>query len=42
MSASHGRFVWYELMTTDTAAAKADYSKVVGCGAQAAPYASMP
>jgi uncharacterized protein len=29
---SHGRFVWYELMTTDTAAAKAFYAKVVGWG----------
>lgn len=30
MSASHGRFVWYELMTTDTAGAAAFYSHVVG------------
>ena len=29
-----GRFVWYELITTDMAAAKAFYSKVVGWGAQ--------
>ena len=29
---SHGRFVWYELMTTDTAAAKAFYGKVLGWG----------
>jgi hypothetical protein len=28
----HGRFVWYELMTTDVAAAKAFYAKVVGWG----------
>jgi uncharacterized protein len=42
MSASHGRFVWYELMTTDTAAAKDYYTKVVGWGAQPAPNASMP
>jgi uncharacterized protein len=28
----HGRFVWYELMTTDVAAAKAFYTKVVGWG----------
>jgi predicted enzyme related to lactoylglutathione lyase len=27
---SHARFVWYELMTTDTAAAKAFYTNVVG------------
>lgn len=37
MSGSHGRFVWYELMTTDTAAAKAFYGKVVGWGAESAP-----
>jgi len=42
MSASHGRFVWYELMTTDTSAAKDYYTKVVGWGAQPAPNASMP
>jgi predicted enzyme related to lactoylglutathione lyase len=29
-----GRFAWYELMTTDVAAAKAFYAKVVGWGAQ--------
>jgi uncharacterized protein len=33
----HGRFVWYELMTTDTAAAKAFYAKVVGWGTRGAP-----
>jgi len=27
---SHGRFLWYELMTTDTQAAKAFYAKVMG------------
>lgn len=27
---SHGRFLWYELMTTDTKAAKAFYAKVMG------------
>src|SRR5215813_6329310 len=27
---SHGQFVWYELMTTDVAAAKAFYAEVVG------------
>ena len=36
---SHGRFVWYELMTTDMAAAKAFYAKVMGWGTQDA---SMP
>jgi predicted enzyme related to lactoylglutathione lyase len=30
MGSTHGRFVWYELMTTDVEAAKAFYSKVVG------------
>lgn len=30
MSKFHGRFFWYELMTTDTEAAKAFYSRVVG------------
>jgi uncharacterized protein len=29
-----GRFVWYELMTTDVAAAKTFYTKVMGWGAQ--------
>src|SRR5262245_59730434 len=32
MANSHGRFVWYELMTTDMEAAKAFYAKVVGWG----------
>ena len=31
---SHGRFVWYELMTTDMAAAKAFYASVIGWDAQ--------
>ena len=39
MARSHGRFVWYELMTTDLAAAKAFYTKVVGWGTEDA---SMP
>ena len=30
----HGRFVWYELMTTDVAAAKVFYASVLGWGAQ--------
>jgi uncharacterized protein len=33
VSNSHGRFLWYELATTDTAAAKAFYTEVVGWGA---------
>ena len=39
MSNSHGRFVWYELMTTDTRAAKDFYGSVVGWGSEVA---SMP
>ena len=34
MVASHGRFVWYELMTTNVETAKAFYADVVGWGAQ--------
>ncbi len=30
MASSHGRFIWYELMTMDMAAAKAFYARVVG------------
>ena len=33
MSDANGRFVWYELMTTDLAAARAFYSQVVGWNA---------
>jgi predicted enzyme related to lactoylglutathione lyase len=32
MSSSHGRFVWYELMTTDVEVAKVFYGDVVGWG----------
>ena len=32
MTDHHGRFTWYELMTTDVAAAKAFYAEVVGWG----------
>jgi predicted enzyme related to lactoylglutathione lyase len=42
MANSHGRFVWYGLMTTDVAAAKAFYTKVVGWGAQDASTPGMP
>lgn len=34
MASSHGHFAWYELITTDVAAAKAFYTKVIGWGAQ--------
>jgi uncharacterized protein len=37
-----GRFVWYELMTTDMAAAEAFYSKVMGWGTQEVATAGMP
>ena len=33
MASSHGRFVWYELLTTDVAAATAFYTRVMGWGA---------
>ncbi|MDB5407972.1 MAG: Glyoxalase/bleomycin resistance protein/dioxygenase [Rhodospirillales bacterium] len=38
---SHGSFVWYELMTTDTKAAKAFYGNVIGWGAQNADQPGM-
>ncbi len=38
----HGRFLWYELMTTDTAAAKRFYAKVMGWRMQDAPSPAMP
>jgi predicted enzyme related to lactoylglutathione lyase len=34
---SHGRFLWYELATTDMEAAKSFYAEVVGWGTQDAP-----
>ncbi len=37
MTHSHGRFAWYELITTDVPAAKAFYTKLMGWGAQDAP-----
>jgi uncharacterized protein len=37
MANSHGRFVWYELATTDMEAAKAFYAYVVGWGTQNVP-----
>ena len=37
MSSSTGRFVWYDLMTTDTAAAQAFYTKVIGWGTRGMP-----
>lgn len=37
---SRGRFVWYDLMTTDTKGAEAFYTKVIGWGTQ--PMEGMP
>ena len=37
MSDFHGRFIWYELITTDPATAKAFYGDVVGWTSQAMP-----
>src|SRR3982074_2714641 len=42
MANSHGRFVWYELMTTDMEAAKAFYADVVGWGTQDASMPRLP
>ena len=39
---SFGRFLWYELMTTDMEAAKAFYAKVVGWGMRDASMPGMP
>jgi uncharacterized protein len=39
---SHGRFLWYELMTTDTKAAKAFYAKVMGWEPRDASAPGMP
>src|SRR6516164_9623943 len=40
-SNSHGRFVWYELMTTEVEAAKAFYVKVVGWSTREASMSSL-
>src|SRR5437588_13042136 len=39
MANMHGRFVWYELATTDMAAAKAFYAGVMGWVTRAVPAA---
>jgi predicted enzyme related to lactoylglutathione lyase len=41
MTGHPGRFVWYELITTDVAGAKAFYSDVVGWGAQDASISAL-
>jgi uncharacterized protein len=39
---SHGRFVWYELMTTDVEAAEAFYASVIGWGTRNASTPDTP
>lgn len=41
MVSSHGRFVWYELMTTDMQSAKTFYAKVMGWNAEDASVPGM-
>lgn len=41
MTDNHRRFVWYELMTTDVAGARAFYTEVVGWGARDASTANL-
>jgi hypothetical protein len=42
LSRSHGRFAWYELLTTDVAAARAFYREVVGWETRDASTAAFP
>jgi predicted enzyme related to lactoylglutathione lyase len=42
MANSHGRFIWYQLLTTDVEAAKAFYAEVVGWGTRDASAPGMP
>jgi len=42
VAGSHGRFAWYELMTTDMEAAKAFYTDVMGWGAWEASVPGRP
>jgi predicted enzyme related to lactoylglutathione lyase len=42
MADHHGRFAWYELITTDVAAARAFYTKVMGWDAQDASTPGLP
>jgi predicted enzyme related to lactoylglutathione lyase len=39
---AHGRFIWYDLMTTDQAAAKSFYNQLVGWGTQPFEGGDMP
>jgi uncharacterized protein len=42
LSRSHGCFAWYELLTTDAAAARTFYSRVVGWGTRDASTTAFP
>src|SRR5262249_32417158 len=42
MANSRGRFLWYQLLTTDVEAAKAFYAEVVGWGTRDASAPGMP
>jgi len=42
LSRGHGRFAWYELLTTDVAAASAFYREVVGWSAKDASTSALP
>ena len=42
MSESHGKFVWYELLTTDPAQAAKFYSAVIGWEAKDASIPGVP
>jgi hypothetical protein len=42
MANSHGRFLWYQLLTTDVEAAQAFYADVVGWGTRDASAPGMP
>ncbi len=42
MTSFYGKFVWYELMTTDAKAAETFYRSVVGWGAKEAGLRAMP
>ena len=41
MASHHGRFAWYELMTTDVGAARAFYGSVMGWGARDASTSNL-
>lgn len=41
MADNHGKFCWYELLTSDTGAAKAFYTKLIGWDTQVVPMPNM-